>query len=280
MSKLSPLLLSCGLSLLLAACGSTNHTSSSSTSSSSSTAVSSSVSSVSSSSASSQASVGVFPTSVTRPKIMIVGDSISAGPGCYKKYLDADLRNDGISNYEFVGEYSDDCGGGIRHSAVSCSTAANYTNASFTLPNCFAGQSFPGVSQLMPRHNPDMVLLQLGVNDIWGGNTPVQSVLDNYTKLVQQMRSHNPRIVIVVAQIHKVITDNCNNQNAYQNAQNLVNAVPAWAAGLSTTNSPLFVADLWTNSDPSDASDCVHPNDFGAQRMGQNWYAAIAELLR
>ncbi len=221
----------------------------------------------------------IFPESVTLPKIMIVGDSISAGPGCYKKYLHERLQDSGITHYEFVGEYSDDCGGGIRHSAVSCSNTMNYAQSDFTLPNCFAGQTFPGLSKLMPSHNPDMVLLQLGVNDIWGGNTPVQTVLDNYTTLVQQMRGHNPNIVVVVAQIHKVITDNCSNQAALQNAQNLIEAVPSWAENASLPGSPIFVADLWTNSDPQDADDCVHPNDAGARKMGENWYNALVDLL-
>lgn len=132
----------------------------------------------------------------------------------------------------------------------------------------------------MPSHNPDLILMQLGVNDIWGGSTPVQNVLDNYTKLVQQMRSHNPNIVVVTAQIHKVITDSCNNQSSFDNAKDLINAVPAWAANISTDKSPVLVADLWTNSDPNDANDCVHPDDTGAQKMGENWYSAIKDILK
>src|SRR5215204_865634 len=50
-------------------------------------------------------SMSVFPPTVTLPRIMIVGDSISAGPGCYKKYLVQNLTANGITNYEFVGEY-------------------------------------------------------------------------------------------------------------------------------------------------------------------------------
>lgn len=260
----------------LCACGGNNQNSGSSSSSSAS---SSSASSSSSSSSSGQGASTAFPPSVTRPKIMIVGDSISAGPGCYKKYLDANLQESGITNYEFVGEYTDDCGGGIRHSAVSCSNTNNYTQTSFTLPNCFQGTTFPGLRQLMTNHNPDMLMVQLGVNDIWGGNTPVQNVLGNYTTLVEQARAHNPNIVVVLAQIHKVITDNCTNEASYQNAQALVEAVPGWAEQNTTVGSPIFVADLWTNSDANDADDCVHPNDTGSQRMAENWYNALVDLL-
>src|SRR5580692_8597098 len=77
-----------------------------------------------------------------KPRLMIVGDSISAGPGCYKKYLLQALAEHHYSNFEFVGEYADDCGGAVRHSAVSCSTAEQYTAPSFTMPNCFQGKYF------------------------------------------------------------------------------------------------------------------------------------------
>src|SRR5690606_38674498 len=97
----------------------------------------------------------VFPPSVTRPRLMLVGDSISAGPGCYKKYLDQYLKDDQITNYEFVGEYTDHCGSDVRHSAVSCTTSAQYTQPTFT-DNCFPGDTFPGMSTLVASHNPDL----------------------------------------------------------------------------------------------------------------------------
>lgn len=210
---------------------------------------------------------------------MIVGDSISAGPGCYKKYLVQNLTQNGITNYEFVGEYTDDCGGGVRHSAVSCTTSASFTQETFSVPNCFAGETFPGMSTLVATHNPDLIMIQLGVNDVWSGSAPIQPILNNYTTLVEQARAHNPNVVVMVAQIHKIITDNCSNTASTANAEQLVMAIPDWAASVSTAESPVLVADLWTNSDPEEASDCVHPNDAGARRMGENWYAALAPIL-
>ena len=135
------------------------------------------------------------------------------------------------------------------------------------------------MSALVATHDPDLVMLQLGVNDVWGGSAPIAPILDNYTELVQQARAHNPRIVIVVAQIHQIITDNCANDASTSNAKQLVDAVPGWAEGITTIDSPVFVADLWTHSDPHEADDCVHPNDAGAQRMGLNWYEALKGIL-
>lgn len=222
----------------------------------------------------------VFPPEVTTPKIMIVGDSISAGPGCYKGYLNQELMNNQITNFEFVGEYDDDCGGGVRHSAVSCTTSGQYTKATFTVPNCFAGQTFPGMATLVQTHNPDLVLLQLGVNDVWSGSAPIEPILANYETLITQARAHNPNVVVAVAQIHQIITDDCSNAASTTNAEQLVMAVPGWAASVSTEASPVFVADLWTNSDPNEADDCVHPNDAGAQRMALNWFDALQDILQ
>ncbi len=216
---------------------------------------------------------GVFPDTVGTPKIMIVGDSISAGPGCYKKYLLQNLQEHGYSRLEFVGEYADDCGGEVRHSAVSCSTAEDYTEATFTVPNCNSN-SYPGLAALLDSHSPDMLLIQLGVNDVWS-SVATNTILGYYSTLVEQARTHNPDIVIVVAQIHKVAPNTCDASDAvYANAQALVSAVPDWALGEG-----VFVADLWTNSNPTNASDCVHPNETGAQQMGLDWYSALEGLL-
>jgi GDSL-like lipase/acylhydrolase family protein len=221
-----------------------------------------------------------FPVGVTKPRIMIVGDSISAGPGCYKKYLLQDLTNNHYSKFQFVGEYTDDCGGFVRHSAVSCSTAEQYTHATFTMSNCSVGTTFKGLSSLMTSQNPDMVMIQLGVNDVWGGKS-VDAILASYTTLVQQARAANPLVVLAVARIQK-IRPNCSTDATLTNqAQALESAVPAWAQQLSTATSPIFTADLWTNSDWSMAEtiDCVHPNDAGAQKMGMNWYNTLKTIL-
>lgn len=221
----------------------------------------------------------VFPDGVSKPRIMIVGDSISAGAGCYKKYLLQNLVDNQLTSYEFVGEYTDDCGGGVRHSAVSCTTSGQYTQETFTVPNCTT-KTYPGLATLVSTHNPDLILLQLGVNDVWGGSAPIEPILANYAKLIDQARAHNPRIVVMVAQIHKIITDKCTNMASTTNAEKLVMAVPGWAQTVSTTESPVLVADLWTNSDAHEADDCVHPNDDGARRMGLNWYNALKGILK
>ena len=202
------------------------------------------------------------------------------GPRVLQKYLLQYLTDNHYSKFQFVGEYSDDCGGVVRHSAVSCSTAEQYTQPTFMMSNCSVGTTFKGLSGLMTSQSPDMVMLQLGVNDVWGGKS-VSAILASYTTLVQQARAANPAVVLAVARIQK-IRPNCGDDATLTNqAQALESAVPAWAQQLSTATSPIFTADLWTNSDWSMAEtiDCVHPNDVGAKKMGMNWYNALKTIL-
>lgn len=221
-----------------------------------------------------------FPSGVTRPRILIVGDSISAGPGCYKKYLLSNLTQNGYSSFEFVGQYPDDCGGGVMHGAVSCSTAEQYTLPMFTMPNCAQGMSFPGMSTLVSTHQPDLVMMQLGVNDVWN-NRPIDAILANYTTLVEQARAQNPNVVVVAAQIAQMNPNRTEGDAIFQHAAALVAAVPAWAQSVALPESPVFVADLWTNSGWADAdtTDGVHPTEAGAERMGLNWFNALKGVL-
>lgn len=40
-------------------------------------------------------------------------------------------------------------------------------------------------------------------------------------------------------------------------------AIPSWAAGLNTTESPIFIADCYTGFTTSMLRDGVHPNEQG-----------------
>jgi len=221
-----------------------------------------------------------LPPGLAEPRVMIVGDSVSAGPGCYKKYLAQRLEALHSMRLKFVGEYADDCGSNVRHSAVSCSTAEQYTRAAFTMPNCSQGRAFPGLSTLMTRHRPDIVMLQLGVNDVWGGKTTEQT-LGNYRVLVEQARAYNPRIVVLIAQIQRIRPGCGEDDTVERRAEQLVSSLPGWAELLTRSWSPIYVVDLWTGSDWSRAqtTDCVHPNDAGARRMAERWFEALERVL-
>src|SRR4051794_2559106 len=207
----------------------------------------------------------------TPVRIMPLGDSITAGPGCWRAKLWHRLQTSGYPNVDFVGTQSD--GGG-------CNPGYSYD---FDHEG-HGGYSATGIAsndQLPPwlaAAQPDVVLMHLGTNDMWGGYIPLAAKLAAFTKLVGQMRTANPAMKIIVAQIIPMSAAACATCPADVAALN--NAIPGWAADLTTQQSPVVVADLWTGYDAvTDNVDGVHPNDTGYQKMAAGWYPVLSRVL-
>jgi lysophospholipase L1-like esterase len=145
----------------------------------------------------------------------------------------------------------------------------------------FSATGIADQNQLPPwldATNPDIVLMHLGTNDMWGGFIPIDDILAAYTKLVGQMRANNPSMTIVVAQIIPMDPPGC--PTCAPGVVELNNAIPGWGAGLTTAQSPIVVVDQWTGFDTvADTNDGVHPIDSGFQKMADRWYPALAGLL-
>jgi lysophospholipase L1-like esterase len=210
-------------------------------------------------------------SAATPVKIMPLGDSITAGTGCWRAYLWNRLQTSGYTNIDFVGGVSD--GGG-------CNPGFAYDH-DHEGHGGFSATGIADNNQLPPwlaAANPDVVVMHLGTNDMWGGHIPLQNKLNAFTKLVGQMRANNPNMKIVVAQIIPMSASACATCPADVVALN--NAIPGWAAGLTTTQSPVVVADLWTGFNPAtDTGDGVHPNDAGYRKMANSWYPVLSKVL-
>jgi lysophospholipase L1-like esterase len=210
--------------------------------------------------------------SATAPvKIMPLGDSITAGPGCWRAILWHDLQTAGYTNIDFVGSVPD---GGCNYGYTYDGDNEGHGG--------YAATGIADNNQLPPwlaAANPDIVLMHLGTNDMWGGTIPVGSVLAAYTKLVGQMRANNPNMKILVAQIIPMNPPGCTTCAA--EVQSLDQAIPGWAAGLTTSQSPVVVVDQWTGFDDATdtAGDGVHPNDAGFAKMAARWYPPLAQVL-
>jgi lysophospholipase L1-like esterase len=202
---------------------------------------------------------------------MPLGDSITAGPGCWRAKLWNRLQSTGYTNVDFVGGVSD--GGG-------CNPGFAY-DFDHEGHGGFSATGIADNNQLPPwlsAARPDIILVHLGTNDMWGGFIPLATKLAAFTKLVGQMRANNPNVKVVVAQIIPMSASACATCPADVVAFN--NALPGWAAGLTTAQSPIFVADLWTGFNATtDTGDGVHPNDTGFQKMANSWYPVLAQVL-
>lgn len=200
-------------------------------------------------------------------RIMPLGDSITGSPGCWRALLWNELQRGGFTDVDMVGTLpAQGCGvpydgdneghGGIL--------ATNMANAN-QLPPWLAATS------------PDVVMMHLGTNDVWSGRTN-QQLLGAFTTLVNQMRSQNPSMKILVAQIIPMDARAC--AACGQRVVDFNAAIPAWAAGLSTAQSPITVVDQWTGFDTTtDTGDGVHPNDAGIRKISERWYPALAAAL-
>ena len=211
----------------------------------------------------------VQPAAAAAPvRIMPLGDSITAGPGCWRALLWDDLRRTGYTNVDFVGTQT---GGG-------CSVAHDGDHeghSGFSATGIADQNQLPG---WLAATNPHIVLMHLGTNDLWGGTISTGAILSAYTKLVGQMRANNPDVRVVVAQIIPMEPANCT--GCAQRVVALNNAIPGWAAGLSTTRSPITVVDQWTGfSTAADTFDGVHPVDSGFRKMADRWYPALTAAI-
>lgn len=200
-------------------------------------------------------------------KIMPLGDSITGNPGCWRALLWTRLQNSGYTNIDFVGTqppqgcaipYDGDSEG---HGGILATNMADQNQ----LPPWLAATT------------PDIVIMHLGTNDVWSGRA-TSVILTAFTTLVNQMRASNPNMKIVVAQILPMNPTGC--AHCPQGAIDLNAAIPGWASGLSTAQSPITVVDQWTGfNTATDTGDGVHPNDAGNQKISDKWYPALAALL-
>ncbi|MFE9815912.1 GDSL-type esterase/lipase family protein [Streptomyces sp. NBC_00236] len=200
-------------------------------------------------------------------RIMPLGDSITGSPGCWRSLLWDQLENAGYTDIDFVGTLN----------AQSCALthdADNEGHGGFLATTTADQNLLPG---WLAATAPDIVVMHFGTNDVWSSIAP-DTVLAAYTKLVGQMRAHNPAMKVLVAQIIPVNPSSCAECAARTVAFN--QRIPAWAQGITTAQSPVTVVDQWTGFDTAtDTYDGVHPNASGDAKMAARWYPALSALL-
>ncbi|HEU4328989.1 MAG TPA: GDSL-type esterase/lipase family protein, partial [Roseiflexaceae bacterium] len=209
----------------------------------------------------------VPPTRAAATRIMPLGDSITGAPGCWRALLWNRLQSSGYTNIDFVGTLGpQSCG--VSHDGN------HEGHAGFQAVNIANQNQLPG---WLAATRPDIVLMHLGTNDIWGARS-TSAILTAFSKLVDQMRASNPNMKIIVAKILPMRPANCT--ACYQRVVDLNAAIPAWASGKSTAQSPIVVVDQWAGfNTATDTTDGVHPNSTGERKMSDTWFPALAAFL-
>ena len=227
-------------------------------------------------------------------KIMAVGDSITDGyweQGAYRKYLYRDLNANGITNIDMVGPK-----GSNEEQYDSFSYDGNYAGYSgYAIQYITGTETRQGIYEtlkdgnLLETYQPDLVLLQIGTNDILSAYN--DGIADRLEHLVDYIASYLPedgRLFVAsipdidVATVYSwfwaygseyygvdpaVFAEKIQTYIDTYNAsiQQLVAAKQS--AGMSIQFCDInAVVDLTT-----DLYDGVHPNEAGYENMGKCW---------
>lgn len=213
-------------------------------------------------------------------KIMPLGDSITNF--CYPQDLSGTLTANGKTNFTFVGTQTANQGGCGTPSVSSVKTEGHGGYFVTYLTTNSPPQSGKGTLselQTWAALKPDVVLLEMGTNDVWS-NLSTSSITNAYGFVVDQFRAQNPAVIFLVAQItpmHPSAT--C----CEAGVEALNAAIPAWASGKSTAASPVYVVDVWAAIDQAAyqpnstlTTDGVHPAPPAARLMANAWYAGLS----
>lgn len=191
-------------------------------------------------------------------RIMAVGDSITEGGdrfACYRPILAEKLRRAGIP-CEFVGSRGP---ADARHEGYS---GKDIEFLAQTVPANFA------------RTPADIVLLHAGHNH-FASERPVPGMIAAYKRLITSLRTINPRVVVLLAQVIP-----SGRLPKYSYLPELNEQIAHLVAELHRPDQPVILVNQAEGFDwQSDTvADHVHPNAAGAAKIADRWLAALRAL--
>jgi len=211
--------------------------------------------------------------------IMPLGDSIT-GSTCYPQLLSKELISKGHTNFTFIGTNlnNQSCGAGAPSLMTEGHGGYDVTYLVTNSPPQ-SGHGTLAELQRWAAEKPDVVLMQYGTNDVWSGDS-LSSILGAYSFVIDQFRTQNPSVIFFVAQITPMHPSGCS--ACESNVEALNSMIPSWAAGKTSTASPIYVVYVWAALPQASylpnsqyTSDGVHPNPAGSQLVADPWYAAL-----
>lgn len=184
--------------------------------------------------------------SVQRPKIVALGDSLTAGFGLtenesYPYLLQQRLKADGY-DYEVVnaGVSGDTSLGGLERA-----------------------------DWVLGQENVEILILELGANDLLRG-MPVDRMKDNLSKIILKAKARNVKVLL--CGMLAPMTMGGEYQKAY------INAFPDLASEHKVSFMPFILEGIALKKELNQA-DGIHPNATGARIMTENIYKALRPML-
>ena len=217
-------------------------------------------------------------------RVMPLGDSITDGftvPGGYRDPLWNLLNDAGLSGQiDFVGPNGYEIPGGLD------SQHAGYSGYAIDdIPGARTGL-YSFIDWLMESNPTDVVLLQIGTNDILS-NYELDSAGARLELLVDAILTYLPEDgLLYVSTIPYMDADVTNYTDAFT-VEEMDAAVDAYNADVravvakkAAEGKPVVQADINSVLTKDDLGDGVHPSEDGYQKMAEYWFGVLDALLK
>ncbi|KAH8894565.1 cellulose-binding protein [Thozetella sp. PMI_491] len=202
-------------------------------------------------------------------KIMFLGDSITEAT-CWRAMIWDMLAAENLTDkVELVGS--------MTNNYMNCTTTAPGFNLHHE--GHIGWQAVNISKEYLPgwlaTSKPDIVQFMLGTNDVNGGNRTLDDVLNAYTLMVDEMRSSNPDMHIIM---DKIIPLPFNNVPI----KAINAAIPAWLDTHNTTTSPIYLADCSEQAgyEYTWLRDTIHPDADGDRFMAKQIGPIVIQLVK
>jgi acyl-CoA thioesterase-1 len=124
------------------------------------------------------------------------------------------------------------------------------------------------------EHEPDVLLIHLGSNDLFQGES-IDSTLSELAEIIVAVRESRPRATFLIAQIIPTTSGGATARIRELNAR-----IPALAATATSETSRVIVVDQFAGFDAAHQTyDGIHPNQGGEGHLAERWFDALEEVL-
>jgi lysophospholipase L1-like esterase len=219
-------------------------------------------------------------TSCDRPSthqpvlIMPLGNSITQGDmnhPTYRYQLWKMLKSDGY-DVDYVGSLHTNYNGANPSQDFDQDHEGHWGWRADQILNGIPGQQ--KLSDLLQHSKPGIVLMHLGSNDIFQGES-IDTIIDDLKKIIRVLQTSNKDIVILIAQILPVANKQINARITLLNQ-----AIEKLPAAMSLS-SQLIVVNQFEDFDPyAHTYDGVHPNEIGEKKMALTWYESLQPVMK
>lgn len=218
-------------------------------------------------------------------RIMALGDSITGGSHSstsYRYYLSKQLKEAGYDKVTFVGSLK-----GITDGFAPPDTnwemnheghpgwRADQIEMGTGFRRDWAAGKLGGPAGWARVYRPDIVLIDLGLNDLSQGRSPRQAV-ESIGQAIDTLRRANPTVAVALAEV----TPEWTQEPGYNLIGDLNEEIRIMALRKTRLTSPVMVVDLNSGIDVDhDLVDGVHPNDDGHKIIASRWLPVVERLI-